>query len=123
MSLQNLPQPADYNRVELNATPENMTALLVAALAVLAMIFLMKKKYDSNLPLLFYFIALVFTNMSDKSVNPYLMFIGLGFALLLRFEFMNMGFSKLVAYLATASMGLIVYVFLVEVFGSGQAPF
>jgi hypothetical protein len=109
--------------VELNATSENITALLVAALAVVAMAFLIRKKYDSNLPLFFYFIALVFTNMSDKEVNPYLMFIGLAFALLLRFEFMNTGFMKVVAFLATASMGLIVYVFLVEVFGSGQAPF
>jgi hypothetical protein len=109
--------------VDLNATSENITALLVASLAVLAMIFLMKKKYDSNLPLFFYFIAVVFTNLSDKSVNPYLMFIGLAFALLLRFEFMNQGFAKVVAFLATASMGLIVYVFLVEVFGTGQAPF
>lgn len=109
--------------MDLNASSENITALLVAALAVLAMTFLMRKKYDSNLPLFFYFIALIFTNMSDKEVNPYLMFIGLAFALLLRFEFMNAGFMKLTAYLATASMGLIVYVFLVEVFGSGQAPF
>jgi hypothetical protein len=109
--------------VELDPNSENITALLVASLAILAMIFLLRKKYDSNLPLLFYFIALVFTNVSEKSVNPYLMFIGLGFALLLRFEFMNLGFSKVVAFLATASMGLIVYVFLVEVFGSGQAPF
>jgi len=109
--------------VELNATSENITTLLVASLAVLAMVFLIRKKYDSNLPLFFYFIALIFTNMSDKEVNPYLMFIGLGFALLLRFEFMNAGFMKLVAYLATGAMGLIVYVFLVEVFGSGQAPF
>ena len=109
--------------MELNTTSENITTLLVVSLAVLAMVFLIRKKYDSNLPLLFYFIALIFTNMSDKEVNPYLMFIGLAFALLLRFEFMNQGFSKLVAFLATASMGLIVYVFLVEVFGSGQAPF
>jgi hypothetical protein len=109
--------------VELNATSENITALLVATLALVAMYFLIRKKYDSNLPLFFYFIAMVFTNMSDKEVNPYLMFIGLAFALLLRFEFMNSSFSKVVAFLATASMGLIVYVFLVEVFGTGQAPF
>jgi len=109
--------------VDLNATSENITALLVASLAVLAMIFLMRKKYDSNLPLLFYFIALIFTNMSDKTVNPYLMVVGLAFAMLLRFEFMSPGFSKAVAFLATASMGVIVYVFLVEVFGSGTAPF
>jgi hypothetical protein len=109
--------------VELDATSENISALLVASLAILAMVFLMRKKYDSNLPLFFYFIALIFTNMSDKSVNPYLMFVGLGFALLLRFEFMNPSFSKLVAFLTTASMGVIVYVFLVEVFGGGTAPF
>ena len=100
-----------------------MTTLLVVALALVAIYFLMRKKYDSNMPLLFYSIALIFTNLSDKAVNPYLMFIGLGFAMLLRFEFMNTGFSKLIAFFTTASMGLIVYVFLVEVFGSGQAPF
>ena len=109
--------------MDLNATSENITALLVATLALVAMYFLIRKKYDSNLPLFFYFIAMVFTNMSDKEVNPYLMFIGLAFALLLRFEFMNSSFSKVVAFFATASMGLIVYVFLVEVFGTGQAPF
>jgi hypothetical protein len=109
--------------VELDANSENISALLVVVLAIVAMFLLVKKRYDSKLPLLFYFVALVFTNMSEKSVNPYLLFIGLGLALLLRFEFMNAGFSKVVAFLATASMGLIVYVFLVEVFGSGQAPF
>jgi ABC-type sugar transport system permease subunit len=72
---------------------------------------------------LFYFVALIFTNMSEKSVNPYLMIVGLGFALLLRFEFMNQGFVRLVAILTTATMGLVVYVFLVEVFGNGTAPF
>ena len=87
------------------------------------MVLLMKKKYDSNLPLLFYFVALIFTNMSDRSVNPYLMVAGLAFALLLRFEFLNPGFTKVMAGLTTISMGVIVYVFLVEVFGTGQAPF
>jgi hypothetical protein len=109
--------------VEFNANSQNITALLVVCLALCAMFFLMKKKYDSNLPLFFYFIALIFTNMSDMSVNPYLMVVGLAFALLLRFEFMNPGFTKVIAGLAAASMGVIVYVFLVEVFGSGQAPF
>jgi hypothetical protein len=109
--------------VDFDSSSVNITELLVAALAIVAMALLMKKKYDSNLPLMFYFVALLFTNMSDRSVNPYLMVVGLGFALLLRFEFMNPGFTKLVAGLTTASMGLIVYVFLVEVFGSGQAPF
>ena len=87
------------------------------------MVFLMRKKYDSNLPLLFYFVAIIFTNFSDRGVNPYLLVVGIAFALLLRFEFMNPGFTKVVAGLTTVSMGVIVYVFLAEVFGSGQAPF
>jgi hypothetical protein len=109
--------------VDFDANSANITELLVASLAIVAMVFLMRKKYDSNLPLLFYFVALIFTNMSDRSVNPYLMVVGLAFALLLRFEFMSPGFTKFVAGLAAASMGVIVYVFLVEVFGNGQAPF
>jgi|GEM_PF-1119799 len=110
-------------RVYLDANAENVTGLLVVALAVVTIAFLLKKKYDSNLPLLFYFVALVFTNLSSLSVNPYLMITGLALALLLRFEFMGVGFTKMVAYLTTGALGLIVYVFLVEIFGTGQAPF
>jgi hypothetical protein len=109
--------------VDFEANSANITELLVALLAVVAMVLLMRKKYDSNLPLLFYAVAIVFTNFSDRSVNPYLLVVGLALALLLRFEFMNPGFTKVVAGLATVSMGVIVYVFLAEVFGSGQAPF
>ena len=109
--------------MDFDANSENITQLLVALLAIVAMVLLMKKKYDSNLPLLFYFVAVIFTNMTDRSVNPYLMVTGLAFALLLRFEFMNPGFTKIVAGLTTLAMGVIVWVFLVEVFGSGQAPF
>ncbi len=47
----------------------------------------------------------------------------MAFALLLRFEFMNQGFAKVIAFFATSTMGLIVYVFLAQVFGDGQAPF
>ena len=92
-------------------------------LAVVAMFLLIKKKYDSNLPLLFYFVAVVFTNLTDRSVNPYLLVVGIALALLLRFEFMNPGFTKVVAGFTTVSMGIMVWVFLAEVFGSGQAPF
>lgn len=109
--------------MDFDANSLNITELLVASLAVVAIVLLIKKKYDSNLPLLFYFVALLFTNMTDRSVNPYLMVVGLGFALLLRFEFLNPGFTKVMAGLTTVTLSVIVYVFLVEVFGSGQAPF
>jgi hypothetical protein len=107
----------------MDGTPLNMTTLLVVALAMMGIIMLLRKRYDSNLPLFFYFVVLVFTNMTDRELNPLLLYIGLIFALLLRFEFMNNSFSKFVAWIATGSMGLIVFVFLSEVFGDGSSPF
>jgi len=109
--------------VDFDPNSINISTLLVAMLAVVAMFLLIKKKYDSNLPLLFYFVAVVFTNLTDRSVNPYLLVVGIALALLLRFEFMNPGFTKVVAGFTTVSMGIMVWVFLAEVFGSGQAPF
>src|SRR5215469_3665601 len=109
--------------MDLQGTPLNMTTLLVVALAVISLFFIFRKRYDSNLPLLFYAVAVIFTNLSDREVNPYLLYSGLIFALLLRFEFLNPAFSKLFAFFAGGSMSLIIWVFLAEVFGDGSPPF
>jgi hypothetical protein len=107
----------------MDGTPLNLTTLIVVALALVGIIMLVRKRYDSNLPLFFYFVVLVFTNSTDRELNPLLLYIGLIFALLLRFEFMNNSFSKVVAFIATGSMSLIVFIFLSEVFGDGSPPF
>ena len=107
----------------MDGTPLNMTELLVAVLAIVAVIMVLRKKYDSNLPLLFYFVAVVFSNATDREVNPYLLYSGLAFALLLRFEFMNQGFAKVVGFFATCSICLTIYVYLAHVFGDGSSPF
>ena len=107
----------------MDGTPLNMTTLLLVALATVGIIMMLRKRYDSNLPLFFYFVLLVFTNMTAREVTPFVIYVGLIFALLLRFEFLNNGFSKFVAWIATGSMGLIVFVFLSEVFGDGSPPF
>src|SRR5579859_3993470 len=109
--------------MEFDGTPLNMTTLLVIALAMTAVFALVRKKYDSNLPLFFYFVAVLFTNMTDRTINPILLYLGLAFALVLRFEFMNAGFAKIVAFLATGSLSLIIVSFLDEVFGDGSPPF
>jgi hypothetical protein len=106
-----------------DASPTNITELLVVVLAAVAVAFLLMKRYTSNLPLLFYFVAVMFTNMTERPVNPYLMYSGLAFALLLRFEFMNQGFAKVCAFFATSTMLLIIVVFLVQVFGQGSTLF
>ena len=86
-----------------------MTAMLVITLAVAAVIMLSKKRYDSNLPLIFYFVALVFANFFDRPFNPAIMYGGLAAVLLLRFEFLGPGVTRLIAYCATAGLVLMIF--------------
>jgi len=106
-----------------DATPLNLSTLLVVGLAVVAIVFMVRKRYQSNMPLFFYFVAVLFTNLTDREINPYLLYTGLAFALLLRFEFLSQGFSKVIAFFATGSMLLIVLAFLADVFGDGVTLF
>ena len=107
----------------MQGTPTDIITLLIVALALMSVFFMVRKKYDSNLPLLFYFVAVVFSNSTDQSVNPYLLYTGLGFALLLRFEFMNQNFAKVVSFFAVGSTILIIWSFLSDVFGGGLTLF
>jgi hypothetical protein len=100
-----------------NATPTNMVAVLISALAIVGLAMLMRKKYDSNLPLLFYFFAVPFTSLFDRPIHPYILFGGLAFALLLRFEFMGGGFMKFIAFCAGIGMCVMIYVLLSETVG------
>jgi hypothetical protein len=101
--------------MEFNPTSLNVTEVLVISLAVAAAILVMRKRYDSNLPLLFYLVLVLFNNMSERGVNPYLLYTGLILALLLRFEFMGGAVAKLVAFLTTASLGVIIWLMMAEV--------
>jgi hypothetical protein len=98
-----------------NATPTNMTELLVVSLAVVGVIMLLRKRYDSNIPLLFYSLAVMFTNGADRPIHPAILYGGLAFCLLLRFEFMGSGFSKFVAFLANAGLVLMIWVMMSDV--------
>jgi len=87
----------------------------VVCVAVVAMFMLLRKRYDSNLPLLFYFMAVVFTNAVDRQVNPAILYGGLAFCLILRFEFMGSGISKLVAFLANAGLVMMIYLMMSDI--------
>jgi hypothetical protein len=105
--------------MDFQATPLNITTILVIALAVVALIYLFRGRYDSNLPLLFYSATLLLTTLTDRSLNAYLLYSGIALALVLRFEFMGKGFAKFINVLTTAAIGLIVLSFLDQVFGDG----
>jgi hypothetical protein len=100
-----------------DATPTNMTEILVVVLAVFAVMSLLRKRYDSNLPLLFYFVALIFTNMADRPVDPYLMYGSMAFALILRFEFMNVRMAKVIGFMASAGLCVVIYQMMTDVLG------
>ena len=91
-----------------------MVAVLVAALAFVAIAKVLGKRYDSNIPLLFYIFAVPFTSMFDRPIHPGLLYGGLGLVLLLRFEFMGSGFSKFIAFLANAGLCAMIWALLSE---------
>jgi hypothetical protein len=106
-----------------DATPLNITTMLVSVLAIVALSFLIKGRYDSNLPLLFYIATLALTTMTDRSLNSYLLYSGIACALVLRFEFMGKGFTKFVGILNASAIGLILISFCDDMFGDGRGLF
>jgi len=101
----------------------NMTILLVVTLAIIAIILLSRGRYDSNLPLLYYSAALALSVLTDRGLPLILLYSGIAFALVLRFEFMGKGFTKFVGVVNSLAMGLTVVAFLDEVFGGGRGLF
>jgi hypothetical protein len=106
-----------------DATPTNMTILLVVALAIVAIVLVSRGRYNSNFPLLYYSAALTVSTLTDRGLPPILMYSGIAFALILRFEFMGKGFTKFIGFATSCAMGLTVLAFLNEVFGDGRALF
>ena len=98
-----------------NASATNVTEMLVVCLAVVSIIMLLKKRYDSNIPLLFYSLAVMFTNGVDRQVHPAILYGGLAFCLLLRFEFMGKKISTTVAFLANVGLVLMIWAMMTDV--------
>lgn len=92
-------------------------------LGVIVILVLLRKKVDSNLPLIFYMAVIIFTLTTQRELHPYLLYSGLALALLLRFEFLNEPLTKVVLYLEIFALVCIIWAFLIQVFGPGIAPF
>ena len=101
----------------------NMTILLVVTLAIIAIILLSRGRYDSNVPLLYYSAALALSVLTDRGLPLILLYSGIAFALVLRFEFMGKGFTRFIGVANSIAMSLTVLVFLNDVFGDGRALF
>ena len=104
-----------------DATPLNMTKLLVVALAIVAIVMLMRGRYASNMPLLFCIVGLWMQMISTayRPTDSYILYVGLALALILRFEFMGKGFTKFIAFATGCAIGLEVLSTLDQVFANG----
>lgn len=88
----------------------SVTAVLIIAFGVFVMYTQWKNWFDSNLSVIFYVVFFMFMKGVDASVVPnWLMLAGFGLAMVLRFEFMNTGLTRVVKYLEIGALGAMLY--------------
>ena len=76
-------------------------------------------RLDSSWPLLFYLALVAYSNKFDRVMNPYVLYVAVVCALLLRFEFMNdriVFFIKVIEVVALAVIGFNLVTVLVKAF-------
>lgn len=64
---------------------------------------------DSNVPVIFYVVLIAFMRSADGIVPIWLILVSFALGLLLRFEFMNPLFTKLIKFLEVGTLGVIIY--------------
>lgn len=87
----------------------SVTAVLILALGVFVMYTQWKNWFDSNIPIIFYVVFFGFMRSVDGVVPLWLMCTGFALALLLRFEFMNAPFTRIVKFLELGALGVMIY--------------
>lgn len=94
----------------MSANAFSVTTGLMAAFAAFVAYIRMKNWLDSNVPIIFYVGMLAYDRFfGDNKVPLWLILTGFGLTLLLRFEFMNAFFIKLVKILEYAALAVLIY--------------
>jgi len=88
----------------------SVTTLLMVAFALFVVYIRVKNWLDSNVPIIYYVLMIIYVRSIDNPRLP-LWVVLVGFALggLLRFEFMNPVFTKIIKALELATLAVIVY--------------
>jgi len=87
----------------------SVTAVLIIAFGVFVMYTQWKNWFDNNFSVIFYVVFFTFMKSIDGVVPTWLMISGFGLAMVLRFEFMNNGFTKVIKYLELGALGTMLY--------------
>ena len=94
----------------MNANTFSVTTALMVAFAAFVAYIRMKNWLDSNVPIFFYVIMLAYARFfGDNKVPLWLILAGFGLTLMMRFEFMNPVFIKIVKILEYAALAVIIY--------------
>lgn len=84
------------------------TALLVVG-ALFVVYTRMRNWFDTNVPLLYYGLMIVYTNALDGLLSPWVVYLGIALALLLRFEFMNLQCTRAVKSIELVVLSVIAW--------------
>jgi hypothetical protein len=87
----------------------SVTTALIVAFALFVVFIRLKNWIHSSIPIIFYIVLIAYMLKIEGSVPFWLMCTGLGLGLLLRFEFMNERFIRLVKFLELGVLGVIIY--------------
>jgi hypothetical protein len=86
-----------------------VTTALIIAFALFVIYTRFKNWLDSNVPIFFYVILIAFMKSVDGDVPLWLMLTSFALALVLRFEFMNVTFARIVKVLELCALAGIIY--------------
>ena len=87
----------------------SVTTALIVAFGLFVIYTRFKNWLDSNVPIFFYVILIAYMKSIDGDVPLWLMLTAFALALLLRFEFMNVAFSRIVKGFEFCALGGILY--------------
>jgi len=87
----------------------NVTTALIVAFALFIIYTRLKNWLDSNVPIFFYVILIAYMKAVEGTVPLWLMLTAFALALVLRFEFMNVTFARIVKVVELCALGAIIY--------------
>jgi hypothetical protein len=87
----------------------SVTTALIVAFALFVIYTRLKNWLDSNVPIFFYVILIAYMKAVEGTVPLWLMLTAFALALVLRFEFMNVTFARIVKIVELCALGAIIY--------------
>lgn len=92
-------------------SPTNITTGVFVGLAGWTIVTRFRSRVDSNWPMIFYLLVVIYHQALPSRLNPYIVFAGVVSTLLLRFEFMGGRFLKVMRAVDVLLLAVIGYLF------------